>query len=1124
MRQLIHFFVRRPIWSNALTLLVVLFGLFAIFSMKRSFFPELDPNTILIQVFYPGASPTEMENGVTIKIEQAIRSNSEIEEINSTSNENFSSIRIKAYQDADMEELRSNVENAVNAINSFPPGAEKPVITRLRVGGMAGSTVAFVGISAKKDASKMTDLTDLALTVEQDLLNTKQISQITKNGFPEKEIVIKVRENDLLRYGINFSEISNAVSSKNNDITAGIIRGGVQEMSIRSNDKSTSPALIENITLRAKTTGELIRISDVAEVELGYAEGSQESRFNAKPAVSFQIEKTLEQDIAVITQALKDYQKKFNAEHKDYQFDIFFEFNSLLNQRIDLLTTNGLAGLILVLTFLGLFLNLRLSAWVAFGIPFSFLGLFIIGSAFGITINMISLFGMILVVGILVDDGIVIAENIYSHFERGKSAHQAAIDGTMEVLGSVFSSIITTIVAFSVLFFVEGLEMMYEMAFVAIACLGFSLIEAFFILPAHLAHGTALVKDPKPVLSYLQGFGLLLVGGFLIFLGISWFPTEDITFGLALFPLLLLVAGFLVAIKGFSGSPIETRIRSWADGGIKYVRDNWYRAALLMLVGERKKWFRLSFFFPMLYTILTFGLLGSGVIGFTFFPDIPPEFFNIEAAYKPGDSKEKSRAFISIAQQVLVEENERIKRENNESLLTYYTSNIGATQNLGQVGNHVGMVSVFYQGEGKKTPIDTLQNRINRRLKQLPEIRLASEFFVGGMNRFGKDIEVGMSSENEAELNQAKDLFRSELRNLDGVMNIKDNMPPGRMDVELEILPQAEIYGLQKGDIINQIRQGFFGQEAQRVIIGTEEVKIWVRYPPEGRNSFADLSEMKIKNAAGLQIPLNDIANFTFSRAPESLKRRDGIRMIKVDAECEYPDSVALMNKRISEKIIPKLQQLYPNVDLKRLGQFERSQKTGNSMKYVTIVVLLIMFIILSLHFNSVWQAFLIMLVIPAGLAGAIMGHGLVGIPVSILSIFGMIALIGVLINDAIVFLDRYNGLLLEGLTVREAAFEAGISRFRPIILTSLTTVAGLFPIISETSMQAQFLIPMAVSIAFGILFGTVFILFFFPSAILFWNGARRFFRTVWTGERVTELDVEPVIKLNQIAKHSNHA
>lgn len=1124
MRNFIRFFIKRPIWGNAFTAIVILFGLFSIFTMKRSFFPELDPNTIVVSIFYPGASPEEMEEGVTIKIEQAVKSFADIDEINSTSTENGASVTIKGYTDADMEQLLSDVENAVNSINSFPQGAEKPIITRIKSGGM-GSTVAFVGISAKNKNTSYTDLTNLANEVERGLLNTKAITQIVKTGFPEKEFSVNVKENELLRYGISMTEVSNAISSKNNDITAGLIRGGVQEMSVRSNNRGTSEEAISNIVLRTTQSGEVIRVGDVAEVVLGFSESSQESKFNAKPAVSFRIEKTVEEDLKVISDELKVFQEKFNAENKDFQFNIFFEFNSLLSERIDLLTSNGLQGLVLVLVFLGLFLNLKLSAWVAFGIPFSFLGMFVIGAFFGITINMISLFGMILVVGILVDDGIVIAENIYTHFEMGKSPHRAALDGTMEVLPSVFSSVLTTLVAFSVLFFIEGLEIMREMAFVAIACLSFSLFEVFVILPSHLAHKNNLTKENKKRMNTWQGLALVFVGILVIFLGGELFPEDHITLGLALFPLLVLIAGAGMFFIGFSASPVEEKVRGFADRGIKKFRDLWLTTTVEMLVGRKKfRWYRFSFFFPMLFTGLVFGLFGVGVIGFTFFPNIPPDFFSVEVAYSPGDSKQKTKEFVETAQRILVEENERIIRESGDSLLTYYTSNIGATQNIGQIGNHVASVSVFYKVADKKTPIDTLKNRIIRRLKETNEVKLASEFFVGGFNQFGKDVEIGISSANEKNLILAKTDFRKELEKMNGLFNIKDNMPPGKSEVYIDILPQAEIYGISKSDVLNQIRQGFFGQEAQRLIIGTDEVKIWVRYPLEDRNSFADLEEMKIKNAAGLAIPLKEICTFDFGRAPENLKRRDGERIVKVDAEAIYPDSVAKINDRIQKNVITKLKQIYPDVEFRRLGQFERSQKTGNSMQYVTLLVLVMMFIIISLHFNSLWQAFLIMLVIPAGIAGAFLGHGIVGIPVSMLSMFGIIALLGVLVNDAIVFLDRYNQLLLEGLMPRPAVIEASKSRFRAILLTSLTTVVGLLPIIGETSMQAQFLIPMAVSIAFGVLFGTVFILFFFPSAILMWNDWRRFFRRIWTGERVEQLDVEPAIKLrNHIQELNEH-
>tara|TARA_B100000508_G_scaffold48272_1_gene37480 strand:+ start:22240 stop:25626 length:3387 start_codon:yes stop_codon:yes gene_type:complete len=1123
MRRIVQFFIERPIWTNASIALVVMFGLWSVFNLNRSFFPELDPNRIVISVFYPGASPDEMEEGVSIKVEQSIKGLKGIEHIDVTSQENSAQITISAYQDTDMKELLSDVENAVNSINSFPQGAEKPIITRLKTNSMS-SNVAFVGITAKNpDKINKTDLTKMANKVERDLLNTRVITQIEKQGFPDNELVVNIRENDLLRFQLSMEEIASAISLKNNDITAGVIRGENQEMNIRYNNRTTVPSEIENIIVRTSPTGEKIRIKDVADVKLDYAEGSQEASFNGKPSISLQIQKTAEEDIAAISDAIKNYKKEFNEKYDDYSFEIYFEFNSMLKERINLLSENGVFGLALVLLALGLFLNVKLSAWVAFGIPFSFLGMFILGMWYGMTINMISLFGMILVVGILVDDGIVIAENIYAHFEKGKTASKAALDGTMEVLPSVFTSVLTTILAFSVLLFVEGLEMMREMAFVVIACLSFSLFEAFFVLPSHLSSKKILSENKDTRMNMVIGLILMIVGIVVIYFGSRLITLEKGVMA-TLFPFALMIVGAVIVYTGFSGSPIEQKVRQGAEWFIRKVRDVIFVDFLNLFTSDFKlfNWKflrvrRIAVFIPLIFTITTISLLGSGKIGATFFPDIPPDFFNIEVAYSPGDTKVKTRKFIDRATQILLEENKKIADATGDTMLSYYTSTIGATMNLGQFGNHVGMVNVYYNSIDD-IPVDTLINRVIRRINAEKEGKLANDFFVGGFNRFGADIEFGMSSENAVELNAAKKAFKAELSGMEGVQNVKDNSPDGRREVDIKLLPQAEVFGLGKAEVVNQIRNGFFGRETQRVIIGTDEVKIWVRYPEEDRNTVSDLKNMRIKTVTGTAVPLYQVADFSIDRGPESLKRRDGVRQVKVDATSLYPDSVAVFNTKISEEIVPKIEAAFPGVNFTKMGQFERSQKTGNSMMYMTMIVLVAMIIVISLHFNSLFQAFMILLVIPAGIAGAILGHGIVGIPVSVLSAFGMIALLGVLINDAVVFLDKYNQTILEGKSSREAAYIAAIARFRPILLTTITTVAGLLPLIAEESMQAQFLIPMAVSIAFGVLFGTLFILAFFPSAILYGNDIKRIFSYIWTGKYPKEEEVETVLhKHNEI-------
>ncbi|MFT5778049.1 MAG: multidrug efflux pump subunit AcrB [Crocinitomicaceae bacterium] len=1114
MKRVIEFFLDRPLWGNAAIAIILMFGLFSVFTMKRSFFPEMEPLLINVSVYYPGASPQEMEEGVTIKLEQAVKGLVGIDETNATSAENIAQITVKAENDTDMDELLNEIENAVSSINSFPKGAEQPLVTMNKSNGMA-SIVAFVGVSAKEKNAKLTDLTDMATKIERDLLDSKEITQITMTGFPEKEISVNVREQELLRYGISFQEISLAISARNIDITPGTIRGGIEEINLRSNSRGTTKEEIEAIVVRTSPTGDQISIKDVADVTIGFSESSQDAKYNGFPCVQFQIEKTKDQDITTITESLHEYQAKFAKENVDYSFDIYYEFNDMLADRIDLLSRNGIVGLILVLLFLGIFLNLKLSAWVAFGIPFSFLGMFVFGMPYGMSINMISLFGMILVVGILVDDGIVIAENIYTHYEKGKTPRRAAIDGTMEVLTSVFSSVITTIVAFSILLFVEGMEMMREMAFVAISCLIFSLVEAFIILPAHLGHESVLNdKTKKESWSYLKGGLFMLAGLVVIFFSVQIIPAEH-TFGMMLLPFVLVIGGVGLFLAGYSKSKVEQMVRGGADKGIKHVRDRWFKAAIQLIVGTRKKWYIVGFIFPLVFTFGIFSLLSSGGIPFTIFPDIPPDFINIEAAYMPGDSKVKSEKFIQSTTSILMEENQRIIDESGDTLIAYFSSNIGFSQNIEQVGNHTCGLMVFLNSDGVKTPADTLMNRLIRRLDKSPDAQLAQETFVGGFNRFGKEIELGLTAENQSSLVGARDLFKKELMNKEGVINIKDNMPEGKKEVYLKMRPQADIYGIAKNDVLTQIRQGFFGQEAQRVIIGTDEVKIWVRYPVEDRNSMSDLENMKVKSPQGLAIPLKEICDFEFGRAPESLKRRDGQRIVKIDADVADPDKVAEINNYITDSIIPKVAKAYPDVVHTQLGQALQGDKTQDSMMMLSLIGVVIMFIILSLHFNSVFSSFLIMLVIPAGVAGAILGHGLIGIPVSLFSFFGMIALLGVLVNDAIVFLDRYNDLLVEGMDTRKAAIEASVSRFRPIILTSLTTVVGLLPIISETNMQAQFLIPVATSLAFGVLFGTLFILLFYPAAILFWNGLRRFGRFFWHGERnLPARNVEPALKL----------
>jgi multidrug efflux pump subunit AcrB len=1037
MRNIIRYFIKYPIYANAFIFVITLFGIYSMFSMNKSFFPELDPRRIIVSVMYPGASPEEMEEGVTIKIEQALRGINGIEQINSTSSENFATISIQAFENADMDEVYKDVENGVNSINSFPQGAEKPIVRRLKANPMSEMVTT---LSLSGDCDVMT-LKREADQIENDLFNSGLISTIEMRGFPELELVVSVKEEDMLKYGILIDEISLAIQKNNQDLTGGILRNDKEELIIRSRKRSTDPNEIKNIVLRTLPSGQQIKIDDVADVSLGFSESSAEVYYMGKRSITIEVKKTPDQDLGAITDYVREYTKKYNSEIHPTKLDIQYEAEVNLQDRIDLLTSNGAMGLALVLLMLGLFLSTRVSIWVAFGIPFAFLGMFIIAVMMGLTINMITLFGMILVVGILVDDGIVIAENIVVHFERGKSPHMAALDGTMEVLPSIISSVLTTIAAFCMLLYVDKMEMMWEMPVVVILALGFSVIEAFVTLPVHLASEKVLSKP----------------------------------------------------IPGTK----RHKYRSFLNRIVDLIRDGVFYDVQQFILKRYRSYVLLPLFFTLF--IIIFSVNKS--ITYTFFPEIKPEIINVEVAFVPGTSKEITTAWLREAEHAILQSNQEIIDEKGDTLMTRYSMSVGMSQNLGEAGFHTGMFSLTIEGEGKSTPVDTLQQRILQKINQFESTKLAKSIYVGGMQmQFGKPIEYSITGNNDEEVRNAKNLFKELLAAVPMVNNLKDNEPLGRKELDLQMKPEADFYGLGAFEVTKQIRQGVFGQEVQRVIIGTDEVKIWVRYNKEGRQDQADLKNMRIKTMDGKQILLSDLADYSVERGPISLKRRDGRREIVVDAGVDDPTKVGTVNSTIVDEIIPKVKAQYPNVEIIQRGQGERSSKALASMQINLLILFVIMILIIALSFRSVYQALLIMLVIPAGVAGGILGHSLIGIPVSILSAFGMIALIGILVNDAIVFLDQYNRNILDGLSVEEAVSEAAKSRFRPIMLTSVTTVAGMMPLIMETSFQAQFLIPMAASISFGILFGTIFILLFFPTIIMASVDFRRAWNHIFNG------------------------
>ena len=1054
MKKLIAYFIKYPIYSNAIIIITAIAGILSLSLMPKSFFPELSPNKIYVNVSYPGASPEEIEEGITTRIEESLNGIEGIENITSTSSENISNVTVEIYEGFNIDEILQNVKNSVDAIYSFPQGAEKPNIQKQNSRGMGGmgNIVGFYCLTGPNDLWQLKEKAD---KIEQDLLNDDEISQIQVIGYAPIIISVEIDESALIRHNINFDLVSTAIKLSNIDISGGSIKTAKDEIIIRSNNRNTSTYGVENIVVFSNRNGDIVRLKDLAKVSLVFSDIAVKSYVNGDRAINFIIKKTPDEDIKKIANVLGEYIEIFNSENPDFEIVTLFQFADMLDERIKTLSDNLLLGLFLVSIVLGLFLSFRLSLWVAFGIPFSFIGMISIGLIYGMTINMISLFGMILVVGILVDDGIVIAENIYSHFERGKTPMQAALDGTMEVITPVFTSVLTTVFVFSTLLFVGGqMEMMQEMAFSVIAALLFSLIEAFLILPSHLASKEVLQKDKNTKYSKFK-------------------------------------------------QQVEKKVMQLRD---------WYTNINMNFVENYRK----HVWTPVLMMVIVIILLATGIIRWTFFPSVPFNEVKIEFSYKPGEREFRTENFLWYLDTIISNYNQELIEEYNDTIFTDVSLTVGFTENLGISGSHVGGIRVAVKENELISTIE-ISNELKRRIHP-DSIAVMEKISVGGVQQFGKAVSISLQSEDDKELKDAVNWLKNGISSINMVKEVIDNGGIGNREIHIDLKEKAYALGLNEATVMKQIRQGFFGEEAQRLILGRDEIKIWLRYPEKDRNSIEDLNKVKIKTLNGAMYPLEEIANYEFKRGRVKINHINGTKEIRVDATLFNAEFSGDVNEQIERDYLSVLANNYPNVQYKIMGQAEEAADSGKRLGIAFLISIILITITISLNFKSFYQARLILMVVPLGIFSAILGHGIIGKPFSIMSVWGVVALIGILVNDAIVMLDNYNRNLKQGMTLKEAVINAGKNRFRPIILTTITTFVGLSPLILEKSFQAQFLIPMAISVAFGVLFSTIILLLYFPSLILYFNDLRRARWWLWIGGKVppTRMQVEPYTKLNK--------
>lgn len=1042
MKSLVNYFIKYPIAANLLMFGLLIMGVFGLFNLKSTFFPEVESRNISVQTVYPGASPEEVEEGIINKIEENLKGVTGIEKVTSVSRENSGTVNVEVARGYDTDLVLQDVKNAVDQINSFPVGMEPPVVYKIESLGFA------ISFAISGDVNLKT-LKQFGRKAEDDLRNIEGISKVSLSGFPEEEIEIAFREAALRNYNLTFQEATQAVRNANIELTGGTVKGEREELLVRANSKSYYSEGFRDIVIKRAPDGSaLVYLHQVADISDQWADNPSRSFMNGKPSVVVTVQNTLEEDMITITDNVKEYVEEFNAKNDVVQATIIRDGSVLLKQRIALLTENGILGFVLVGLLLAMFLHWRLAFWVAIAIPISFAGMFICAAAIGVTINVISLFGMILVIGILVDDGIVIAESIYQQYEKGVPRMEAAITGTMRVLPAVFSAIVTTVIAFSSFLFIDGRlgDFFTEMSIVVIFSLIFSLIEGAFILPTHVAHSKALIPDRKP-----------------------------------------------------------NRIQEIFDRFMFWMRDRLYAPVLLFAI--RNKWFSFAFLAGIL--VVTVGALQGGIIRGTFFPPIERDDINITLQMPAGTREAITDEWLKHIEAAAWQANEELSANffnNEKQAILKVERNIGPS-------SYQGAISVsLLDGENRDSL--SLREVINTIRRKAGPIYAAEVVSYGAQSAFGKPISISLVGDNIKELDAATQALKDELARLQELTDVVDNNQEGLREINISLKEKALFLGLNVQDIIGQVRQGFFGSEVQRLQRGRDEVKVWVRYDEEDRSDITQLKDMRVRFPDGREFPLSEVANLEIDRGVISINHLNGKREIKVEADISSDEvSVSDITANLKTELVPTVLKGFPTVSAMYEGQDREQEKSTKSMQTIMPIIFLLMFFSIALTFRSISQTIAVFMLIPFGFIGVAWGHWLLDLPISLFSVLGVIALVGILVNDALVFVTTYNQNLEEGMPQMEALTEAGLSRFRPIILTSVTTFAGLAPLLFEKSLQAQFLIPMAVSVSFGLLVITLIILVLLPVFLIFFNRAKVYASYLWNGTKPSYEVVETSVK-----------
>lgn len=1056
MKKILAAFARNTVFANILMVFLFVLGIIASMSMVRETFPEFSLDYITVAVPWPGADPEDVEEGICRKIEEAIEGIEGIKLYTSTARENGGYVLIEVDERYDTAAVKDRIKNAVDAISSFPVEAERPITEEETV----RYEVLMVALAGEGLDERQ--LKEWAEQVKESLQALPDVSQVRIMGAREFEIGIEVSEERLREYGLTFAQVSQAVRTSSLNLSGGVVRTVGEDIRLRTVGRKYTGEELAKIVVAAEPDGDVITLDRIARIDDGFSDDGLISLLNGDPAISVAVLKTQEEDTLAIAATVNKWvsdQQSVLPEGRDMR--VWNDTSIMLEGRIDLLLDDGYTGLIMVFIFLWLFLDLRLSFWASMGIPISFAGAFGMMWLMGATINMVSLFGLIMVLGVLVDDAIVVGEAIYVARQNGAGPIDAAIEGVSEVAVPIFAAVTTTMIAFIPLAYVGGImgKFIAIVPMVVVACLVTSLLESLLLLPTHLNN----LPDPNRK------------------------KIEEHSWKSAIF-----------------------QIHHYTNAGLEWFTKRVYAS----FIQRALRWRYVSLAVAMSILLLAFGIYKGGIIKYEMFGTMDSDMLTAIIEFPDGTPLAVTRDAVGHLDAALKRIAEREKTLSGEPLVKNIFALVGSTIEQGgppKFGNHVGSLRVeLLDSPSRGIFYEDLAAHWEAEAGTIPG---AISLSIMGMESGppGAAIEIWLQGHDFEQLKQAAAKVEAELSTYDGVYQVQDDFRPGKNELKFTLKPEARVLGLTVSDLARQVYAGYFGEEAFRLQRGRDDIRVRVRYTAEERSQIAELEQRRIRTPQGFEVPLHSVAFIEYGPGLADIKRTDGMRRVSVTAEVnDDKANTGAIVARMEETFFKDLQSEYPGLRVEFQGEKKKSKESLGSLLITFPLSLAGIFVIIATVFRSYLQPLVIMVTIPFGIVGAMFGHLLLGYDLSMMSLFGIVALSGVSVNDAIVLIECVNTHLGSGMPLRESIWRAGVRRFRAIFLTSATTVVGLAPLIIEQDVQAQFLVPMAVSLGAGVTCATLLTLILIPCLLLILNDIRRASHWFWHRRWPSREEVEP--------------